>query len=385
MTRPDDDWVVSASDGRVYIAGNARRPVLRRTDGSVVITAPFYGEYRVFLSQTDKPRVWAVGSDFAATTAPSPARRDITTTVLRPGTVLVASPDGELLAHNSPNTLSPREFAGCTLDQAMGWLDHGLRIASAGIAGAGRPARLLLSGGVDSALLASYLWDAGADVRALTFRTPWGDEVDGASRTAHHIGVPLDVIDVSARDLTAAISQCMQYTQSDDADIITVHLLVTVAFEIARACGADLITGLGSDLLNAGGDFGLGNVADDPAERIDEVSASGLMVTDQLTPGPRMHHPYWSSPLIHLQQRIPEQLKTAHGMEKYYLRQLAAHRLPRDTAFGTKVAIQEGSGLVAGLGSALGEDLSDVCARMRTDALADVQSHGARTEKVVLR
>ncbi|MCZ4080500.1 asparagine synthase C-terminal domain-containing protein [Rhodococcus sp. H36-A4] len=287
-----------------------------------------------------------------------------------------------------PESLSStRAHKRCSLDQAMGWLDDGLRTAATEIAAKRRPLRLLLSGGVDSALLASYLWNADADIRALTFRTPWGDEVEGASRTAHHVGLPLDVVDVTAEELTAAISPCMRYTQSDDADVIVVHLLITVAFEIARVCGADLITGLGSDLLNAGGTFGMNGVADDPFERVDTTSASGLMATDQFSPGPRMYHPYWSSPLIQLQQDVPAQLKTTNGIEKYYLRQLAAHQLPVETAFGKKVAIQEGSGLIAGLEGALGEPPSTVCARIRADALAGAVAYdrnARRAEEVTI-
>lgn len=369
MTPTDHGWVLFSRSGCIRRVGGHTGPVLNRNDGTVMITTPLHGECRVFLSRTDDARTWAVGSQFAATAA-SVSHRAGTTTALRPGTTLVCSADGELSVHRATPRSSPSGgVPGCSLEQAMGWLDHGLRTAATEIASSGRPIRLLLSGGVDSGLLASYLWRAGADVRALTLRTPWGDEIDGASRTARHVGLPLDVIDVTAQESTAAIYPCMQHTQSDDAEVITVHLLVTVAFELARACGADLVTGLGSDLLNAGSDFGMGAVASDLNERIDDASASGMMVTGQFTPGPRMYHPYWSPALLQIQQSVPAQLKTVDGIEKYYLRELAAYQLPRETAFGRKVAIHQGAGLSAGLDGALGEQLAAVCARIRAQTL----------------
>ncbi|MFD3596729.1 asparagine synthase C-terminal domain-containing protein [Nocardia sp. NPDC058640] len=251
----------------------------------------------------------------------------------------------------------------CQLDQATAWLDHGLRRACAAIAATKRPVRLLLSGGVDSGLLASYLWETGADVSALTLRTPWGDEVKGATRTAQHVGLPLEVVDLTAEQIVAAIPRCMQLMQSADAESVAVHLLVTAAFELAARDGADLITGLGSDLLNASSELGMSGVSADLIARIGDVSASGLMVTDEFTEGSRLRHPYWEPDVMHLQLAVPSALKTVEGVDKFYVRQLAGDRLPPATASGKKIAIHEGSGLVAGVEATLGETLSSYCAR----------------------
>ena len=67
--------------------------------------------------------------------------------------------------------------------------------------------------------------------------------------------------------------------------------------------------------------------------------------------------------MIHTQLSVPAALKKFEGIDKYYLRRLASYRLPHTTAYGEKVAIQEGSGLVGGLERHIGRTLQDHCAR----------------------
>ncbi|WCT05866.1 asparagine synthase C-terminal domain-containing protein [Rhodococcus qingshengii] len=365
MTERAANFLIHGHNNRVDVRGDITPfGVPGIAAGRMAFAAPPYGELRLFLL-TRSPSQWILTNNVLAAFATCPEFRDVAVTVIPPGAI-VAVHEGEwkLLPKHPPVNVQEVNQRIAALEHAVADVDTALRYEIRQIVARRRPLRLLLSGGVDSGLLASHLREEQADVVALTLRTPWGNEIEGAACTANHVGIPLEIIDLTAEELEAAIPRCMRLLQTSDAEIISIHLLITIAFELAAARGADLVTGLGSDLLNARSDVGMANTSSDIGERIRATSASGLMSTAEYDSGPQIFHPYWSPYMIHTQLSVPAALKKSEGIDKYYLRRLASYRLPHTTAYGEKVAIQEGSGLVQGLERHIGRALQDHCTRI---------------------
>ena len=243
------------------------------------------------------------------------------------------------------------------LFEAISNVEEALAISVSSIAQSQRPVMLLLSGGVDSGLLCSFLAAQQADVVAVSIKTPWGDELEGATATAAHVGVPLVTLELSKEDLLAGIEPTLRWIQHDNVEITLIQLLVTIAHNYASSQGRDLVTGMGSDLLNSVSETGMEASPDEQglADRIINVSGSGLLKTNALgTAGNYLiHHPYWQASTIAAQLAVDQILKSDGTFEKYYLRKLAQRRLPEKIAFGYKTAIHQGSNLEQGLSESL--------------------------------
>lgn len=363
MTEPAANFLIHGHNNRVDVRGDITSfGVAGIATGRMAFAAPPYGEWRLFLL-TRSPSQWILTNNVLAAFATCPEFHDVAVTVVPPGAIIAVHEGEWKLLPKYPPADVQEVHQRNALEHAIADVDTALRYEIRQIVARRRPLRLLLSGGVDSGLLASHLQEEHADAVALTLRTPWGNEIEGATRTADHVAIPLEIIDVTAEELEAAIPRCMRLLQTSDAEIISIHLLITISFELAAARGADLVTGLGSDLLNARSDIGMAGTSSDIGDRVRTTSASGLMSTAEFESGPRIFHPYWSPYMIHTQLSVPAALKKFEGIDKYYLRRLASYRLPHTTAYGEKVAIQEGSGLVGGLERHIGRTLQDHCAR----------------------
>jgi asparagine synthetase B (glutamine-hydrolysing) len=238
------------------------------------------------------------------------------------------------------------------LDIAITQVSESLRSSVSAISQSKRPSILLLSGGVDSGLLCAFLAQQQSDFEAITFKTPWGDEVEGAQRTANHIGVKLKIIELTADEIISAIEKTIYWTQSNKEETILIQLLISIAFDYAKSRSKNLITGMGSDLLNSVNETGMElNKSATMASRIRTTSGLGFFHTNELTHADDIivYHPYWQAAPIFQQLAISVQLKSHDGFEKYYLRKLAEIHLPFENAFGIKTAIHQGSNLSSGI------------------------------------
>lgn len=333
---------------------------------SIELTAPSLGQWQIFIAKRDiKQGEWIITNDyiFAKNLINSWNNESSTSTELiklLPGTyVEVNNNDNntwELKVTSKNKALMPHSTI-TNLSEAISTVEEALMISVSSITQSNRPVMLLLSGGVDSGLLCSFLAAQKADVVAVSIKTPWGDELEGAKLTAAHVGVPLITLELSKEDLLEGIEPTLRWIQHDNVEIILIQLLVTIAYKYASSQGRDLITGMGSDLLNSVSETGMEASPDeqDLLNRITNVSASGLLQTNALgTTGKHLiHHPYWQSSTITAQLAIDQTLKSYGNFEKYYLRKLAQRRLPEKIAFGYKTAIHQGSNLQQGLSELL--------------------------------
>lgn len=330
-------------------------------DLEVDITCPLLGEWPLFLATTDDIQAgqWLISNQrsLADRAASAWAYQNILPTKvvkLRPGDFLQLSRQaGEWSLVLTPRVSTLKSaFSVSTLAEAISIVDESIAQAARQIADSRQPVMLLLSGGVDSGLLCSLLANCGADVTALSMSTPWGNELEGARRTAEAANVPLITLELSEQEIFNAIDDTLMWLQHYDTEAVLIQLLVIIAHRYASARSMDLVTGMGSDLLNAATETGMALASGDSMEqRVLNASSSGIFQTNALRTfdGTRLHHPYWQLGTISAQLAVSEQLKHSGGYEKYYLRKLAARRLPYATAFGKKLAIQQGSNLQRGL------------------------------------
>jgi hypothetical protein len=233
---------------------------------------------------------------------------------------------------------------------------------------------VLLSGGVDSGLVAAFAHAANPRTVALTLGTPWGSELEGATATAEHVGVPLEHIQLTDEDLCTRLEETQAWIQRGEVELCLVQLMISEARRIGGELGDVLLTGMGSDLLNApndvgmetGGAGGAGNTLATLVGRVRAASETGLFFSGRWHPhrgsGPPIAFPFWEHGAVHAQLAVPPALKEGDGYEKRYLRRIADAFLPPEVAWGKKYAIHEGGRLADNVAAALARrdpDLGD--------------------------
>ena len=114
-----------------------------------------------------------------------------------------------------------------------------------------------LSGGVNSSTIVAYAREVNPEIDCFTIRTPGGrdagetDDLAYATRTASHLGVNLNVIDVTANSLSADIDKMIWYLDEPIADPASLNTFYVA--EAARDQGMKvLLSGTGGDDLFSG-------------------------------------------------------------------------------------------------------------------------------------
>ncbi len=250
----------------------------------------------------------------------------------------------------------PQEDARTATARVAAELQHAVALW----AGGRRRPVVLLSGGVDSGLVAAFAHAANPRTAALTVATPWGSERELAAATAAHIGVRLEAVEFTEDQLCSRIEDTQVWLQRGEPELCLVQLLISEARRVAGDLGDVLLTGMGSDLLNAPNDVGMstGELGDGTlVGRVRDAAQTGLFFSGRWHPhdagGLPIAFPFWEEGPVHAQLSVPSELKEADGYEKHYLRSLAEAFLPAETAWGRKYAIHDGGGLADNLARAL--------------------------------
>jgi asparagine synthase (glutamine-hydrolysing) len=109
---------------------------------------------------------------------------------VNPGQLLALSPEGMVGSYINYQPLVPTDDFAAVFEASMRKHIPKQRFA------------LLLSGGIDSSLLAVYLKKHGADVVAYSARTKeFGADADGAARLAHELGIEHRIVEVDMSDI----------------------------------------------------------------------------------------------------------------------------------------------------------------------------------------
>ncbi|WBO64094.1 asparagine synthase-related protein [Streptomyces camelliae] len=114
-----------------------------------------------------------------------------------------------------------------------------------------------------------------------------------------------------------------------------------------------LLTGYGSDLINAG--------LYRPFDHRDELIDQCLTAVDRtrrsnelsnrmpLAYGTTTHHPFWARPVMRTALDTAPECKVREGREKHHLRTAMGTRLPEPIAWRKKIAVRHGGGLQQGV------------------------------------
>lgn len=223
-----------------------------------------------------------------------------------------------------------------------------------------RPAKVaaLVSGGVDSGLVAALLAAQCPNFEAFSIGTPWGDEFDDAQQLADALGCPLNRVELDPQSILLALPQTIRAFGHPQAQAVEIGVAIT-AFCRQLEEGRMIFTGYGSDLINSGMATGDG-LADDIRHSI-AVEVNKTRYSSELTEiaaracGSELVHPYWDLPVLRTALDTCPSVKTTRGREKGHLRLAAEQWLPSEVAWRKKTAIHHGNGL----GTALSQLIDD--------------------------
>jgi asparagine synthetase B (glutamine-hydrolysing) len=212
----------------------------------------------------------------------------------------------------------------------------------------------LLSGGIDSGTVTHLAATAGLSVTPYSVGTPWGDELADAAELCTELGIGLEPVLLSEDDIIASIPEAVRWLGGAEPEVVEVAL-TAVSVQRLGAVPADrvLLTGYGSDLINAG----LYRPFDHRDELIDQVlsavdrtrRSNELSDRMPLAYGTRAHHPFWSWPVMRVALETAPECKVREGREKYHLRVAMGRRVSGPIAWRKKIAVHHGGGLQDGV------------------------------------
>lgn len=206
----------------------------------------------------------------------------------------------------------------------------------------------LVSGGVDSGLVAALLAAQCPDFEAFSIGTPWGNEFDDAQQLADALGRPLNRVELDPQSILMALPQTIRAFGHPQAQAVEIGVAIT-AFCRQLQEGRLIFTGYGSDLINSGLATGDGLAEDIRAAIAREVDktrySSELSSLAALANGSQLAHPYWDLAVLRTALDTCPSVKTARGREKGHLRLAAERWLPEQAAWRKKTAIHHGNGL----------------------------------------
>jgi asparagine synthase (glutamine-hydrolysing) len=212
---------------------------------------------------------------------------------------------------------------------------------------------VILSGGLDSSLVLSYVREMHPDCVALTIGAPGSEDLHFARRIAADLGVPHEVIELRPGDIHAAdVREAIRMSElTEYGDVINAVVSVPL-FARARDLGIKvLLTGDGSDEL-----FGGYPMYDQIGTRssrrlflhmIRNLHRTELQRVDRISMGHAVEArvPYLDLSMLELAMRLPVSLKIRNGQEKWIIRQAFADMLPDYILRRRKNPMSHSSGL----------------------------------------
>jgi asparagine synthetase B (glutamine-hydrolysing) len=206
----------------------------------------------------------------------------------------------------------------------------------------------LVSGGVDSGLVAALLAAQCPNFEAFSIGTPWGNEFDDAQQLADALGRPLNRVELDPQSILLALPQTIRAFGHPQTQAVEIGVAIT-AFCRQLKEGRTIFTGYGSDLINSGMATGDG-LAEDIRSSI-AVEVNKTRYSSELTSvaaqacGSELVHPYWDLPVLRSALDTCPSVKTTRSREKGHLRLAAEQWLPAEVAWRKKTAIHHGNGL----------------------------------------
>ena len=215
------------------------------------------------------------------------------------------------------------------------------------------PVGIILSGGLDSSLVATQVARLHPDCTAVTVGTAGSEDLEYARRVATDLGIRHVVVEVVPRRIGAAqVREAVRVSEATEyGDVINAVVSMEVFDAVHRAGIKVVLTGDGSDELFGG--YSMYQDVDETTSRllflhkIAQLSRTELQRVDRTSMGRCVEArvPFLDLDLLLLAMRIPVSLKVRDGYEKWILREAFRHDLPDYVLDRHKNPMSHSSGL----------------------------------------
>ena len=215
------------------------------------------------------------------------------------------------------------------------------------------PVGVILSGGLDSSLVATLIARLHPDCVAFTVGSPGSEDLDYARRLTAELGMRHEVVEVTPHQIGAAqVREAVRVSEATEyGDVINAVVSMEV-FAAVHAAGVKVVlTGDGSDELFGG--YSMYGSVDGSATRqlflhkIHQLSRTELQRVDRTSMGQCVEArvPFLDLDLLLLAMRIPVSMKVRDGYEKWVLREAFRDDLPDYILARHKNPMSHSSGL----------------------------------------
>jgi asparagine synthase (glutamine-hydrolysing) len=225
------------------------------------------------------------------------------------------------------------------------------------------PVGVLLSGGLDSSIVAALMRRGGGEVHSFAAGLRGAPDLEAARRVADHLGTVHHEAVYTEEDVRESVPEVVRLLESFDAPLVRSAIPCWFVSRLAARHVKVVLTGEGADELFAGYSYlaamdpgALGREIRAVADRLQDTN---LQRTDRMTMahGIEGRVPFLDLALVRFALRLPPAL-VAPGPgrpEKWLLREAFADLLPADIVRRPKLKFSEGAGsarVLAGPGGA---------------------------------
>lgn len=215
------------------------------------------------------------------------------------------------------------------------------------------PVGVILSGGLDSSLVATLVSRLHPDCTAFTVGTAGSEDVEYARRLTADLGMRHQVVEVVPRHIRAAqVREAVRVSEATEyGDVINAVVSMEAFGAVHRSGIKVVLTGDGSDELFGG--YAMYQDVDQATTRrlflhkIGQLSRTELQRVDRTSMGQCVEArvPFLDLDLLLLAMRIPVSLKVRDGYEKWVLREAFRADLPDYVLARHKNPMSHSSGL----------------------------------------
>lgn len=218
----------------------------------------------------------------------------------------------------------------------------------------GNPFFLLLSGGIDSTLLAACLKRLNIPFNSLVVGDEKSKDIQKAQSAADFLGIPLDILNFDIETLEKILPFLIYYSESQEEKKLNIAFPLFYASQYLKNRGIRVaFTGQGADELFAGYErhvefaLHLGTLQEALWADIQSLSKNNLQRDDAVSMAHtiELRLPYLLPKFVELSMQVPPSFKVHKFTRKYILRKIAENlNLPQNITQEAKHAIQFSSG-----------------------------------------
>jgi len=225
-----------------------------------------------------------------------------------------------------------------------------------GVVGSAKKTGVLLSGGIDSTLITSYVLSYIPSALIFSMGTASTKDRPYVDIATSHFNHTYDWVMLDADTIARVVPTVRNLLRDAEVDTTLMHISLAagyyLVFQYAASRGVKtIITGQGPDILFAGYHKYKGITSTEIETAI--LQDLKLLEIDKKRDTAMAKHfgitlinPYLTEQFVAFALTVPAQLKLVHGIEKYFMREWGASRnLPREIVERPKKAFQYSTGI----------------------------------------